>query len=124
MRRVVEEAKRRLWRERLSRFARSGQKVAAFCSAERVSVPTFYHWRRKLASQFSKPERRQAGRSSLGNRTDAFVPVRIEATAWVEMELPNGTRVRVPAGEPAAVRAAVGAAGRLPVPVEAEPSRC
>jgi hypothetical protein len=42
MRRVVDETRRTLWRERLARFALSGRTVAAFCSAEGVSVPTFY----------------------------------------------------------------------------------
>jgi hypothetical protein len=124
MRRAVEEAKRKMWRERLSRFARSGQKVTAFCSAEGVSVPTFSRWKRRLASQPTKPDSRRAVRSSSGKRTEAFVPVRIEGAALVEMELPNGTRVRVPAGDLAAIGAAIAAAGRLPVHVEAEASRC
>jgi hypothetical protein len=125
MRKVVDQAKRRLWRERLSRFARSGQKVAAFCSAERVSVPTFYQWKRKLASQSAKPEsRRTSQSSSAGNGTQAFVPVRIEGAALVQMELPNGTHVRVPAGDLAAIGAAIAAAGRLPIHVDAEASRC
>ena len=42
MRRVVDETRRTLWRERLARFALGGRTVAAFCSAEGVSVPTFY----------------------------------------------------------------------------------
>jgi hypothetical protein len=68
MRRVVDEAKRRLWRERLARFARSGKTVAAFCSAERVSVPTFYQWKRKLASESVRRGSRRADASLSVNR--------------------------------------------------------
>jgi hypothetical protein len=123
MRRVVDEAKRRLWWERLARFARSGKKVAAFCSAERVSVPTFYQWERKLAAESLRRRSRRAGASLSVNRTGAFLPVRIEGATLVEMELPNGTRVRVPSGDLGAIGAAIAAAGRIPAQ-EAETPRC
>ena len=35
-------------RERLERFSISGLGVAQFCTQERVSVASFYHWRKKL----------------------------------------------------------------------------
>ena len=124
MRRAVDEAKRRLWRERLARFACSGKKVAVFCSAERVSVPTFYQWKRKLASESVRRKSRRAGASSSVNRAGTFLPVRIEGAALVEMELPNGARVRVPASDLAALGAAIAAAGRIPAQVGAETPRC
>jgi hypothetical protein len=124
MRSVVDEAKRRLWQERLARFARSGKKVAAFCSAEHVSVPTFYQWKRKLAAESAKCRSRRAGASLSVNRAEAFLPVRIEGATLVEMELPNGTRVRVPSGDLAVLGAAIAAAGRIPAQVEAETPRC
>jgi len=124
MRRVVNEGKRRLWRERLARFARSGKKVAAFCSAEHVSVPTFYQWKRKLAAESVKRGSRRAGTFLSVNRGGAFLPVRIEGATLVEMELPNGTRVRVPTGDLGAIGAAIAAAGRIPAQVEAETPRC
>lgn len=37
-----------VWRERLERFSMSGLTVARFCARERVSVASFYHWRKKL----------------------------------------------------------------------------
>jgi hypothetical protein len=36
------------WRQRLARFARSGQTIKAFCEQESVSTFSFYHWRRRL----------------------------------------------------------------------------
>lgn len=36
------------WRQRLSRFARSGQTVKAFCHGESVSTCSFYQWRQRL----------------------------------------------------------------------------
>ena len=133
MRRVVDKARRRLWRQRLARFARSGKTVAAFCSAEQVSVPTFYQWKRKLAAESVRERRRRAATSLPVNRAAAsssvtggraFLPVRIEGATLVEMELPNGTRVRVPASDLAALGAAIGAAGRVPARGEAEAPRC
>jgi|MudIll2142460700_1097286.scaffolds.fasta_scaffold152120_3 hypothetical protein len=134
MRRVVDEAKRRLWRERLARFALSGKRVAAFCSAEQVSVATFYQWKRRLAAEGVRRRSRRAGSSSSGNqaatsrmsvnRGGTFLPVRIEGATLVEMELPNGARVRVPARELAALGAAIAAAGRIPAQSEAETPRC
>jgi transposase-like protein len=39
------------WRQRLVRFAASGQQVEAFCQAEAVSEATFYRWRKQLAER-------------------------------------------------------------------------
>jgi putative transposase len=39
------------WRARLDRFAKGRQTVAAFCAAERVSVPAYYYWRKRLGSE-------------------------------------------------------------------------
>jgi hypothetical protein len=36
------------WTSRLDRFEESSQTVAAFCRSEGVSVPSFYHWKKKL----------------------------------------------------------------------------
>lgn len=46
------------WRQRLERFAQSGQTVVQFCQAERVSEASFYQWRRKLAPQVSQKSSR------------------------------------------------------------------
>lgn len=36
-----------LWRKRLARFQQSGLSVADFCARERLSLPSFYAWRRR-----------------------------------------------------------------------------
>ena len=36
------------WRNRLTRYARSGQTVQAFCRGEAVPVGTFYGWQARL----------------------------------------------------------------------------
>jgi hypothetical protein len=83
--RGTNEAKRREWAERLERYRRSGQTVAAFCSHERVAVPTFYQWKRKLANDgASRPTR---------NNRRGFKPVRITSAgqaARVSVRLPDG----------------------------------
>ena len=43
-------AKVKLWSERLARFRQSNQSVAAFCRSEGFSQPSFYQWKKKLAS--------------------------------------------------------------------------
>jgi hypothetical protein len=124
MREAVDEAKRWLWRERLARFARSKKTVVAFCAAEQVSVQTFYQWKRKLAAESSGRRSRQLNASSSVNRVGAFLPVRIEGATLVELELPNGARVRVPASDLTALGAAIAAAGRIPAQIEAGSPRC
>ena len=38
------------WRQRLARFAASGQQVKSFCKAESVSEAVFYRWRKHLSA--------------------------------------------------------------------------
>ncbi len=38
------------WRQRLARFAASGQQVKSFCQSESVSEAVFYRWRKQLAA--------------------------------------------------------------------------
>jgi len=123
MGRSLDEGKRSLWRQRLSRYARSNQTVAAFCASEGVSVPTFYQWKRKLGAVVTERDD-PAERTSSAWDGPTFVPVRIEGSAVVEIELPNGARVRVPSDDVGALSAAITAAGRLSPHVVEEASRC
>jgi hypothetical protein len=124
MGKCADETKRTEWRKRLGRFAGSGETVAMFCAAERVSVQTFYRWKRKLAREPEECEPRQASSPLSERRAGAFLPVRIEGTAEVEIELPNGTLVRVPGTDLGAIEAAIAAAGRVPGRIEAEAAQC
>ena len=106
--------RRRVWQARLRRFAESDLSVAVFCRQERVSAPSFYEWRRKLAGT-------NGTRSVARREPPVFLPVRMEpAAAIVEMRLPNGVLVSLPAGDAATLAAAILAAARLPATTHAE----
>ncbi len=45
----------KLWSERLARFRQSNQSVASFCRSEGFSQPSFYQWKKKLASPDDRP---------------------------------------------------------------------
>ena len=106
-------APREIWSERLRRYASSGLTVAAFCQRERVSVPTFYYWRRKLpavaGTSGGGPDRR-LGR---GPQQPDFVPIAIRNSAAIKMRLPNGAQLWLPAGDADLLCAAIAAAGSL-----------
>jgi transposase-like protein len=110
------DARREVWSERLRQFSHSGLTVAAFCQRERVSVPSFYQWRRKL-TEFADGRfgTRQTQRNAQPRRSPAFVPVQIRHSAAIEIRLPNGVQVWLPAGDAAMLAAGIVAAGRLSV---------
>ena len=88
------------WGKRLARFSSSGLTVARFCARERVSVATFYHWRKKLGAP--TPHRRP------GERGRLFHPVTVMPTAAdVSIQLPGGTQIEVGAEHLAAVQAVI-----------------
>jgi transposase-like protein len=110
--------RRRVWQARLRRFAESDLSVAAFCRQERVSAPTFYEWRRKLGGTNGR-------RSGARREAPLFVPVQIEpAAAAVELRLPNGVVVSLPAGDAATLAAAIAAAARIPATTDGEGAAC
>jgi len=112
MARDADVGKLLVWRQRMARFARSGDSVARFCVSEGVSVPTFYYWKRKLAESGSPSKMRRGGPDAAHF---SFLPVELAGTAAaVECALPNGARVRVPATALRTIRAVVHAIGRLP----------
>ncbi len=45
----AESGKAKQWRERMERYAVSGQQIKAFCQTEGVSEAVFYRWRQRLA---------------------------------------------------------------------------
>lgn len=90
MNRQSRAANRQTWIERLDRFRRADQTVAQFCAEENVSVPSFYQWRRKLAS----------GKEAVTPTPAQFVPVKLppseplQPATVMSVELPGGVRVR------------------------------
>lgn len=113
MGRTVDEGKWAEWRRRLARHGEWSGSVATFCEREGVSVATFYQWRRKLGRQSPGPATSRVAKRPAPDAPPRFLPVRIEAPAQVELEFPNGVRMRVPAHSTAALEAVVGAVGRV-----------
>lgn len=114
-------ATRQVWRERFRRFVRSGLSVAQFCAQEQVSTAAFYQWRKKLGATANGrvPQRPADGRRrrrAAGVRpSPAFVPVQLlSAAAPVEVQLANGVRVSVPAGDAEALKQTLLVVGGFP----------
>ena len=84
------------WRERLRRFELAGVSIARFCREECVSQPSFFAWRKRLASAAagSEPE---------------FAAVRIVGGEGVRVSLPGGATIEIPAGDERAMRVVLAA---------------
>ena len=108
-------APRGIWAGRLRRYAISGLTIAAFCDRERVSVQSFYYWRRKLRGPGEIAGRGKARAPEIARAPQKrdFVPIAIRNSAAVKLRLPNGAQLWLPAGDAALVSAAITAAGRL-----------
>jgi transposase-like protein len=103
------------WQQRLERQPASGLSIVAFCRREGVSDASFHAWKRKLRSSLSaRPELREAdpARCSPKRRTVApkhsrdFLQLPVIATRpspWIELTLVDGTQVRVPEQNTAAL---------------------
>lgn len=99
-----------VWLERLARFDLRGLSAAEFCQRERVSLASFYRWRKRLADsrRQSDCEKRSAGPGVTGGAVGGrFVPVSVKGLSAVVIELPEGLVVRVPASEAEALRTAI-----------------
>lgn len=81
-------ATRQVWVDRIDRFHQASQTVAQFCLTEDVSSASFYHWRRKLRSDASRPP------------SAKFIPLKLPATSAgppptvMSVDFPGGVRVR------------------------------
>jgi predicted DNA-binding transcriptional regulator AlpA len=111
------------WRERLKRQSESGLTVEAFCQKEGVSTSMFYRWQRHLQNPSPVPPASEAvgtthrSRKKRGGRTrrqpsevapatesavkqpQEFLrlPVRnVRSMPWIELTLVDGTVVRIP----------------------------
>ncbi len=104
MSRPSDPKKRAVWRERFERFSSCGLAVTRFCSEERVSVASFYHWRKKLGHK----SRRVAEKRGVFQQV-AVVP----SSSAVCIELLSGTRIEVDAKHLDAVRAVIAEVARV-----------
>lgn len=90
------------WREMVALWRQSGQSVRAFCDERGLSEPSFFAWRRTLS---------QRDRARV-KAPPTFVPLRVVPDTVVEVALPTGLVVRVPARADVAAVAALVAALR------------
>lgn len=107
MSRAGDDGKRSAWVRRLGEWRTSADTVAAFCRRQRVSVATFYYWKRRLTwSGGGTPREVQA---------PDFLPVRLRpemSAGTIEIQLPNGALVRLPVDvSTGTLREAIQAAG-------------
>lgn len=101
------------WRRRLQRFARSGLAVARFCAKERVSVASFYYWRKKLGPQ-GRPQ-------PVPECNDAFQQVTVvPAAVGVSIRLPGGAQIEVSSERLDTVRAVIAEVARADRNAESE----
>jgi transposase-like protein len=91
------------WREVVAAWQESGRSVRAFCHSRRLQEASFYAWRRTL---------RQRDQQRAAAQPSKFVPVRVVPDALLEIVLPTGLVVRVPAATEAATVATLVAALR------------
>jgi transposase len=94
----------------LARFATSELSVVAFCAAEGVSQPSFYWWKRRLATESADAA---TPRHSAKDVAAVLLPVRVAAPSpAVELILPGGATLRlVPGCDLTFVRCLVDALG-------------
>ena len=112
------------WRDRVSRWRRSGLSIAEFCRREQISQPSFFGWRKRLVGDRAVANRR--GRQLAGGPSQRPRFVELPAPAWpttsgIQISLPGGAIVTLPPQAAAelvttAIRAAmsVGTAGDRP----------
>ena len=99
-------AKERHWRRMVRRWVKSGLSVREFCDYEGLSEQSLYAWRRKLADCDAETRLNEVQTPGEVTTSDQFLPVRVVAddsvgggtSSHIEMQLPSGVRLRVPAG--------------------------
>ena len=108
MARRQSDAKRSQWADRLRKQVTSGLSIAAFCRKHSISEARFYYWKRRLKNpEPSSNAKRRSPRSD----TPRFVQLHgasVSLTPCVEISVPSGALIRIPADNVAAIEAAVG----------------
>ncbi|MCP4945552.1 MAG: hypothetical protein GY924_26705 [Planctomycetaceae bacterium] len=89
-----------IWQERLDRYVMSNQTVTDFCKTEGVSVPSYYHWKRRLstphrdsaaAKQKTRKQRELQGGNTAATPFTELIVTGQQATA--KAQLPNGVSI-------------------------------
>ena len=93
MPRISQSQRIQLWRDRLQRFSRANQTVAAFCSSEGFSVQAFYQWKRRLQFANQSTPKDSTVQPQLGSFAELAVvasppvPIRVLLPGNVKIEL-------------------------------------
>jgi len=94
------EAKERMWRDHVTGWRGSGLGIRKYCQRHQLSEPNFHAWRRAIARRDAvagvpATEARRAQPASI-----TWMPVTVTSSTppLVEVQLPNGTVLRIPAG--------------------------
>jgi hypothetical protein len=87
----------REWARRLERYQAQEVNLDMFCLQEGVSRSTFYRWKRRLDNGVPETLQTAAAEPEQNGSTDAlFLPISLKKSR-IEIELPNGGVVRLPA---------------------------
>ena len=81
----------RRWRGLVAEWEQSGQTARVFCRDRKLSLHTFYGWRRELRRRDS--ESKNSGPSKRRRR---FVQVQVTGPSWLELSLGDDLVLRVP----------------------------
>ena len=120
MARALTREERADWKDRIQRQATSGVSVAEFCAREQVSDASFYRWKRNLkvgtrkrSTRFQAPKTsREDSVTKPGSATtgSAFFQLPVapsRGAAWIELVLADGTVLRLPQQNLAALELAL-----------------
>ena len=117
---------RETWQNRIDRQRQSGQTIAQFCQQEGVSTPSYYQWKRKLQGEQparqkrattrrkTKVPKRRLAKETTPSVSSPFVQLPMPAPPscpWIEVVLSEGTIVRLPQQNLAALKTVLGALG-------------
>lgn len=88
------------WLALVAEYEQSGLGVAEFCATKDVSAQSFYQWRRKAEGRWPSAKVEAQDANEADRKPLTFVPLRLAGSLErVEVELPGGVFVRVPANE-------------------------
>ena len=128
MTRKVNVKLREMWRQRIERQRQGGLTVSEFCRREGVSSANFYRWKRKLRGKSSAKTKRTARQQPAGTlgptldvakdpseATFVQLPLAPASTSpWIELVLVEGTIIRVPQQNLAALQTVLHALSSVP----------
>lgn len=97
----------REWQRRLERYRSSEAGLDVFCLQEGVSRSTFFRWKRRLDQGVPEALQADSAEPEQNGATDSLCLPSSLKKSRVEIELPNGGVVRLPADVSPGVLAAV-----------------